>query len=206
VVGATGRCGNFNTNSGLYLVEKHAVLWEGGVPTDLGNLGGSGEFAGHHACAINYRGEVVGHSDLTGDQTFHTFLWTKQTGMRDLGTIDGDVASTAIGLNDRGVVVGTSLDSHFNPRAFVWQNGVMSDLNAAVSSNPGRLYLLLGYSINAGGEIVGLAATADGNLHAFLAVPSAVNAFPTASDTVTRPTLSPEDQRLIFQTIRIRRN
>ena len=116
MVGATGTCGDFNTNSGLYLVEKHAMLWDGGMPINLGNLGGSGENAGHHACAINNRGQVVGHSDLPGDKTFHTFLWTAATGMKDIGTLSGDTASTAISINDRGVVVGASLDSSFNPR------------------------------------------------------------------------------------------
>jgi probable HAF family extracellular repeat protein len=33
---------------------------------------------------------VVGHSDLTGDTTFHTFLWTWETGMKDIGTLAGD--------------------------------------------------------------------------------------------------------------------
>ncbi len=99
-----------------------------------------------------------GHSDLTGDTTFHTFLWTWETGMKDIGTLPGDFASTAISINDPGVIVGVSLDSNFNPRAFVWESGSMTDLNAMLTSNPQKLYLLLANSINAGGEIVGLAA------------------------------------------------
>ena len=69
------------------------MLWEAGAAINLGNLGGDGLFGGHHACAINNRGQVVGHSDLTGDTTFHTFLWTWETGMKDLGTLPGDFAS-----------------------------------------------------------------------------------------------------------------
>jgi probable HAF family extracellular repeat protein len=111
VVGATGSCGGFNPNSGLYLVEKHAMLWENGVAIDLGNLCGSGENTGHHSCAINNRGQVMGHSDLAGNTAFHSFLWTSETGMQDIGTLPGDLASTAISINDRGVAVGTSLDS-----------------------------------------------------------------------------------------------
>ena len=88
--------------------------------TDLGNLGGDGRFGGNHACAINNRGQVVGHSDLTGDTTFHAYLWTRETGMRDLGTLQGDFASLAIGINDRGEVVGASLAANFSPRAILW--------------------------------------------------------------------------------------
>jgi probable HAF family extracellular repeat protein len=66
------------------LVERHAMLWEGGVAINLGNLGGTENFGGHHACAINHRGQVVGHSDLSGGTTFHTFIWTWETGMQDL--------------------------------------------------------------------------------------------------------------------------
>ena len=80
VVGASGTCAAFNPNSGVYLAENHALLWENGAVTDLGNLGGTGGIAGNHACAINNRGQVVGHSELTNNTTFHGFLWTKDIG------------------------------------------------------------------------------------------------------------------------------
>jgi hypothetical protein len=37
--------------------------------------------------------------------------WTKTTGMQDLGTLSGDVASVSISINDAGAVVGASLDA-----------------------------------------------------------------------------------------------
>jgi hypothetical protein len=60
------------------------------------------------------------------------------------------------------------LDASFNPRAFLWQNGVMTDLNTPrlLSVNPAGLYLLPAESINAAGEIVGLGVKTDG-LHGF---------------------------------------
>jgi uncharacterized membrane protein len=74
-VGASGACGAFSPYSGLHLVENHALLWEkDGSMIDLGNLGGTGGIAGNHACAINNRGQVVGHSELTGNTTFHGFV------------------------------------------------------------------------------------------------------------------------------------
>ena len=142
VVGASGTCAPFNSNTGLYLVEDHAVLWENGVVTDLGNLGGEGGLAGNHACAINNNGQVVGHSDLPNDTSFHAFLWTKQTGMRDLGTLQADYASLGLGINDAGEVVGQSFGPNFSTmRAFIWQKGTMTDLNTLVAANPGNLYL-----------------------------------------------------------------
>jgi probable HAF family extracellular repeat protein len=204
VVGATGSCGTFSVDSGLYLVEKHAMLWEAGAAINLGNLGGDGMFGGHHACSINNNGQVVGHSDLTGDTTFHTFLWTWETGMKDLGTLPGDFASTAISINDPGVVVGVSLDSNFNERAFVWSTGSMTDLNAVLTANPQKLYLIQANSINASGEITGLAVTSDGNLHAFLATPnSAGDALPLERTASPTP-LSEDTRKTVFRRLGIR--
>jgi probable HAF family extracellular repeat protein len=155
----------------VYLVENHALLWENGVATDLGNLGGTGGIAGNHACAINNRGQVVGHSELTNDTTFHGFLWTKAAGMRDLGTLPGDYASLALGINDGGEVVGASLDANFNLRAVLWENdGQMADLNTLIPAKS-DLYLLMAESVNSSGQIIGLAVTSAGVVHGFLATP-----------------------------------
>ena len=178
------------------------MLWQGGAVVDLGNLGGTGALAGHHACALNNRGQVVGHSDLTGDMAFHGFLWTWETGMRDIGTLPGDVASIALGISDKGVIVGVSLDSKFNPRAIVFENGAMTDLNAVVSSNPQKLYLLFAESINAHGQIVGLAATSDGDLHGFLATPDTAGTDLAAFQSATSPVPSDDVQESAIPEIR----
>src|ERR1700719_444805 len=52
--------------------------------TDLGTLGGKSSFA----FSANALGQVVGSSDK-GDGNSHAFLWTKKTGMQDLGTLGG---------------------------------------------------------------------------------------------------------------------
>ena len=86
VVGGSGTCATFNTNLLYNLVPVHALLWEKGKATDLGNLGGqTGQAGGNIALDINNQGQVVGNSDLPGDTTFHAFLWTRKTGMQDLG-------------------------------------------------------------------------------------------------------------------------
>jgi probable HAF family extracellular repeat protein len=171
VVGGSGTCATFNTNFLYNLVPVHALLWEKGKATDLGNLGGkTGQAGGNIAYNINHQGQVVGNSDLPGDTTFHAFLWTRRTGMQDLGALSGDVASVSISINDAGVVVGASLDVKFNPRAFLWKGGVMTDLNTLIAGHS-PLYLLTGCSINSRGEITGLGLTSTGEIHTYLATP-----------------------------------
>jgi probable HAF family extracellular repeat protein len=92
--------------------------------------------------------------------------------MQDLGTLQGDVNSGGIGINDRGQVVGVSFDASFNMRAFLWQNGVMTDLSTLIPANSSLYPLLFAHGINSRGEIVGFALqTSTGDIHAFLTTP-----------------------------------
>jgi probable HAF family extracellular repeat protein len=174
VVGTSGSCANTLPNG--VVVGPHAVLWErDGTPVDLGNLGGSVNTSlvavGNRAIGINNRGQVVGGSALPGNTTAHAFLWTRETHkMRDLGTLDGDTNAGALSINDSGDVVGVSNDASGDARAFLWRNGVMTDLNTLAPESP--LYLLFAAGINSRGEISGFGATEAGDIHAFLAVPS----------------------------------
>jgi probable HAF family extracellular repeat protein len=173
VVGASGNCGAFDSNTGLNLVPLHALLWQNGTVTDLGNLGGTGLNGGILAFNINNRGQVVGLSDLIGNTTFHAFLWTRETGIQDLGTLhNDDVGSSATGLDDRGNVVGLSIDSSFTPHAFIRpKDEKMIDLNTLIPTES-PLFLLQACSINSHGELTGLALQiSTGELHAFKAIP-----------------------------------
>jgi probable HAF family extracellular repeat protein len=126
---------------------------------------------------LNDQGQAVGYSDLPGDAVAHAFLWTKEVGMQDLGTLPGDVVSIGVAMNNSSQLVGTSLDANFNPRAFLWQNGVMTDLNTLIPANS-NLSLQLACGINSRGEITGLAMqNSTGQFHAYLATP----AIPTAA-------------------------
>ena len=208
VAGASGTCTTFNPNFLNSLLAVHALLWENGKAIDLGNLGGqTGQAGGNIAYGINNQGQVVGNSDLPGDTTFHAFLWTKRTGMQDLGTLSGDVASVSISINDAGSVVGASLDANFNPRAFLWENGVMTDLNTLIAGNS-PLYLLTGCSINSRGEIVGLGLTSTGEIHTYLASPTdGVATSESASQGVISPrVLSDNARKLLQQQLRFGRS
>jgi len=209
VAGASGDCSTFSPQTLVNLQPLHALLWDTGTVTDLGNLGGTGHGMGIVALNLNNQGEVVGESDLPGDQAFHGFLWSRDTGMKDLGTLPGDAVSAALNINNRGEVIGVSLDANFNPRAFVWQNGTMTDLNTLVPADS-PLALLLACGINNRGEIVGFAVDkSTGESHAFLASPGdgAAGSETTVGGTriATRPRALSEDARKLIQQLRFGR-
>jgi probable HAF family extracellular repeat protein len=132
---------------------------------------------GNIANAINSRGQVAGVSAMPGNTTTHAFLWTRERGkMLDLGVLSGDVNSAGLGINDLGEMVGASFGAagpiNGNPRAFLWRDGRMTDLNNLVPANS-PLHLLTAFGINDAGEIAGFGVTSSGDLHAFLVTPCA---------------------------------
>jgi probable HAF family extracellular repeat protein len=163
VAGCSGHCGGV-----VFQTCNHAVLWQNGSVINLGSLGGA---FNNVALDMNEIGEVAGISDLAADTTTHGFFW-KDGHMIDLGTLPGDNLSLAFGTNNRAQVVGQSCDPSGNCRAFLWQNGVMTDLNTLIP--PGSsLYLIIAISINDRGEIVGQAFDQNtGNLPGYLATPT----------------------------------
>ena len=74
-----------------------------------------------------------------------------------------------MGINDSGQVVGPSIDPSGNPRPFLWQHGVMTDLNKLSPGSP--LFLLFATGINSHGQIAGFGVTGTGDVHGFLATP-----------------------------------
>jgi len=201
-VGVSGRCGN--TMPPPIAGGPHAVLWEkDGSVHDLGNLGGTGDPAilgvGNVAFAINNQGQVAGVSALQDNKSFRAFLWSKRTGrMQSLGTLPGDVNSGGLAMNDRGDVVGASIDGPLatgNSRVFLWRDGKMYDLNTLMTPDSPFLALLVPGAINSEGSIVGFGLTSTFEIHAFLATPqtSAAESERTesASHSMTRPLLLP---------------
>jgi probable HAF family extracellular repeat protein len=192
VVGASGGCTTFNPIDQNYLLPLHALLWEGSVAVDLGNLGGTGHGNGIQASNLNNKDQIIGFSDVKGDANFHAFLWTPENGMGDLGTLPGDANSQAIGINEAGDIVGVSLDANFNPRAFFLRKGTMTDMNTLVPAGS-SLYLITGCSINSSEEIIGIGVDSMGNFHGYLATP--VQGDSGSPSTAARPMVLPEAVR-----------
>jgi probable HAF family extracellular repeat protein len=154
---------------------KHAVLWENGGVTDLGNLGAQWW---NTPTAINQRGDIVG---FAGDPAFvegdivHAFMWTREDGIRHLKPLPRrtpkHIDSEAYGIDEARQVVGVSCDADFvDCRAVVWDHGnIPTDLNDLKGSYPAHLETAK--DINDNGEITGRAIDGNGVRTAYLAIP-----------------------------------
>jgi probable HAF family extracellular repeat protein len=187
VVGASGLCSTTGLPPAAInnTIATHAVMWEkDGSVTDLGTLGGPNNIAS----SINNRGEVIVGSLSPKDGTFHTALWTRQTGLVDYGAFPGAVATVSgccHTINDRGEIVGFAIFADGDMRALLWQGTEPKDLNDFVRAPSPFMQLLAANSISDAGEIVGMGLTHDGELHAFLATPNRGAAPNESSSSLT---------------------
>ena len=139
---------------GCLFAAHHAFLYSGGTLQDLGTLGG-GESA---ARAIdNLGGTIVGYARVKANNCgsfgepscpLHAFSY-RNGKMTDLGTLPGADESKAYGVNDLGLIVGTS-----GGHAFLDFMGSMFDLNSLIPANS-RWTLTEARGMNDRGEIVG---------------------------------------------------
>jgi len=161
VVGDTGSCAGAN----------HAVLWENRTAHALASLGSWAV-----AQSLNERGQIAGYAGNSGGG-FSAVLWRNGAdgAVTNLGILPGDSATFATGINSKGQVVGSGFDSHGNwANGFIWQDGVMTDLNKLISADS-NLFIIAASNINERGQISGMAMVETGphagNLHAFLLIP-----------------------------------
>ena len=127
VVGVSGGCA-VPDYANIPAVARHAVLWRNGSVFNLGGLGG---VMNNLPFAINNAGQIAGISDPPGDATTYAVLW-QNGAITNLGVLPGDFSSVAYDINASGQVVGVSCDANFNCRAFLWDKGVMMDLNSLI--------------------------------------------------------------------------
>jgi probable HAF family extracellular repeat protein len=151
---------------------SHGFLWDNGSFQDLGgSLGGDvqGPFA------VNEQGEAVGFALLPGNPATapgHAVLWRHVGNLVDLEGAGTNRCSYAASINAKTQVVGSSGDcTGASPaHVFLWEDGSMADLNALIPPNA-PLFLDFTETINDQGEIAGTGLDANGNRHAFLAIP-----------------------------------
>jgi len=174
--------------------EMHAVLWQQGQITDLGTLPEGGYQS--EANAVNSAGQVVGSAlntipdansmaaanfwyfDLPYGYQQRAFLWDKEMGMQDLGTLPGGTDAQALLVNERGQVVGLSYTSSapgacfaVTSGAFIWdkKNG-MRDLGGfggtctavAALNNQGQA---VGQSLRTGDQSAAAYLWENGSIH-----------------------------------------
>ena len=144
------------------------LLWSVYTLVDLGTLGGDGSYAEH----VNNNDVVVGYArTAAGDD--RAFQFRDVNGntvadageMQNLGTLPGDTASYATGINDAGVVVGVSatpdpLSGDPVRRAVRFAPSGPVDLGLGAGSTA--------TAINAAGTVVGGATTLEGRFTAYL--------------------------------------
>src|SRR5207249_4977985 len=155
-----GRCWALTILIGVAALSVAASRAPAANLIDLGTLGGPVSIA----YGINDVGQIVGTS-ATASGTSHAFLWSNGT-MADLGSLGSMGPSDGRGINNRGQVVGGTIDannSHYH--AFLWENGTMRDLGTLPGYN-----LSQAQAINDAGQVVGLSGdpSMGGLGHAFL--------------------------------------
>ncbi len=151
------------------LSDARAFIWEEGVVVELPPIPGGFTSDGR---AINNLRDVAGRGRFvdpgTGDTVWRAFAWIDGE-ITVLGTLPGFRNSFATGINDARQVVGFSQTT--TQEAFIWQNGVMTNLNDLM---PPDLQILIqtAWAINQDGQITG-SARLQGNTVAVLLTPVA---------------------------------
>jgi probable HAF family extracellular repeat protein len=129
---------------------------------DLGWFSGNHHFSVSHD--INDSGQVVGNSNIDTSPanilSLRPFIYDNGQ-MTYVGSFPGEIGEQygqAFGINDSGQLVGISRYSASGvTHAFLWSNGVMTDLGSLGGSND----YSNAYSINDAGQVAGI-ASADG--------------------------------------------
>jgi probable HAF family extracellular repeat protein len=156
---------------------RHGFLWDRRSLLDLGTLGGDNSEANW----ISDSGHVVGRADVPGSQSHHAFLW-KNGAMTDLGLVAPWPCSTAISVNSKDQVLSDTGICFVGggPPGFSEHGQPMVDINTLVL--PGSvLQVVETFDINERGEIAGLAALPNGDVHAVVLVPASAAEIATAS-------------------------
>ena len=142
-----------------------ACYWENinSAPIDLGTLGEHSQ-----ANFINNNGQILGDGLINGDD--RPIYWANSHSLpRDLGTLAMDF-SGASGINDNGLIVGSSLTSTDQCDACYWANGNSKpiDLGSIGAAN----------GVNNNGQIIGTCSTSTGS-SSYACFWANINSIPT---------------------------
>jgi probable HAF family extracellular repeat protein len=158
--------------SGNCFFATHAVMWKNGTAFVLKDLGGT---LSNVAYVINSLGQIAGKVRSADGSHYVAALWQPDGTLTTHEPLLGDLDAFATGINNLGQVVGNDFDSNFNwTHGFIWQNGVMTDLNTLISGDS-NLLIISASNINDRGQISGMGTVQSGphagEIHAYLATP-----------------------------------
>jgi probable HAF family extracellular repeat protein len=124
----------------------HSFRWASGSSQTLGQSDAS-------AYAINSAGAVAGNFRMNNRN--HAFLWSVFSTFVEIAPLDGHNSNSALGINSSGDVVGASNACEesrcADPRAFLYRDGVVIDLNDRIDQSGWQL--LSANAINDRGQI-----------------------------------------------------
>jgi probable HAF family extracellular repeat protein len=144
--------------------DDHAYVWTNGSWNDLGTFGGPAS----SGIAVNNLGHATGVAFLTAS-VGHVFLYNG-TKLIDCGTLGGNYGNAG-GLNNQDMIVGyCELADNVTNHAFIYSNGVMTDLNTLIPANTGWT-LTDARGINDAGDIAAEGTNAAGQQDSFLLTP-----------------------------------
>lgn len=129
---------------------ERVLLWDPQTATPT-------EVVDGRVSGLNDQGQLVGTIESADDPwDLRAYVWSAEDGLTDLGTLPGAEWSTALGINDRGQVVGHSgAGAPGGPdwsHAFVWDpRSGMRDLGTLGASDHSQAT-----AINDAGQIVGI--------------------------------------------------
>src|SRR5947207_4775345 len=126
-------------------------LWRDGELGDLGVLPGMNAYA----IASNERGQVAGYGGgrLASFEGGEGFAW--QDGQAQLLGSLGGGGTVVVAMNQRGEIVGSSLTAAGERHAFIWSDGVMTDLGLGPLGGAASIAI----AVNARGDVLGASGT-----------------------------------------------
>jgi probable HAF family extracellular repeat protein len=171
-----GRINNAGVACGTRFISgggSDSFVWDGDLaaPMEL-------PFLVQQAADINDLRQVCGHVSPAADQQPQAFLW--DDGRLTLLDSNADFivrSSAANAVNNPGVVVGDALiapkgTKKHHRTAFIWEDGLMRDLNAVTDAAAQGWFLATAQAINDRGQIIGRGgATRHHRLVGYLATP-----------------------------------
>lgn len=120
---------------------------------------------------INNLGVAVGQANNpSGPWNACIFTLDSKNPIISLGSLPDYATSEANSINDAGMIVGFAFDgpAGADPRAFVYFDGAMHDLNDYLPKDSNFAWLINATGVNSHGDIVGIGRTTDGYLAGFL--------------------------------------